>query len=130
MSGFSGHADRWCREHRPMGELQAWCLDCNEDCWRHLPCLGCARIPLDDLKAELQVARDRWGDQVGFPPSAWLAILVEEVGEVARIVCQHLSTETGRSDYPVRSEDSDALVTELMQVAAVCVRWVSAVRSL
>jgi NTP pyrophosphatase (non-canonical NTP hydrolase) len=120
MSGFDGHADRWCRMHRPMGKWHAWCEDCNENCWRHQPCLGCARIPLDDLKAEIQVARDRWGDQLGFPPSAWLAILVEEVGEVARIVCEHLSAETGRSDYP---EHLDALRSELEQVAAVSIRW-------
>jgi hypothetical protein len=93
-----------------------------------VPCVGCARIPLDDLKAEIQSARDRWGDQLGFPPSAWLAILAEEVGEVARIVCDRLSMETGRSDYPVRSEDFDALMSELIQAAAVCIRWVSAMR--
>lgn len=89
---------------------------------------GLRGFPLDDLEAEISRARDRWGDQIGFPPSAWLAILVEEVGEVARVVCGRLSMETGRSSYPVEVEDLDALRTELIQVAAVCVRWVGAVK--
>jgi NTP pyrophosphatase (non-canonical NTP hydrolase) len=128
VSGFAGHPDRRCGAHRPKDEWRAWCEKCNEECHRYVPCVGCARIPLDDLKAEIQSARDRWGDQLGFPPSAWLAILVEEVGEVARIVCDRLSMETGRSDYPVAVEDLYALRTELIQVAAVCVRWASAMR--
>jgi hypothetical protein len=49
-------------------------------------------------------------------------------GEVARVVCGRLSMETGRSSYPVEVEDLDALRTELIQVAAVCVRWVGAIK--
>jgi hypothetical protein len=118
-----------CGRHRPIDKWRARCERCEEDCHRHQPCAGCAGIPLDDLEAEIQPAARRLGrDGFDFPPSAWLAILVEELGEVARIVCDRLSVETGRSRYPVEVEDVAELRDDLIRVAAVCVLWVAAIR--
>lgn len=77
--------------------------------------------------AEHVAAADRkWGEQRGFPPASWLAVLVEEVGEVARIVTDWLSAETGRSDLPRSQEGLERLREEIADVAAVCVRWLVA----
>ncbi|HXF73706.1 MAG TPA: hypothetical protein VNO79_13990 [Actinomycetota bacterium] len=91
--------------------------------WQEFARVAQALMPARRLQAEIDAADRRWGEQRGFPPAAWLAILVEEVGEVARIVTEHLSSETGRSDLPGSREELDALRTEVAQVAAVCIRW-------
>lgn len=64
---------------------------------------------LDDVLAE-RVAQDkRWGQQ-DHPPHAWLAILTEEVGEVAKEVAD---ATAGGEWRPVEYR------TEMVQAAAV-----------
>ena len=52
-----------------------------------------------------------WGSQRALPNLRWNAILVEEVGEVAKAILE---------------EDHNNLERELVQVAAVCVQWLKA----
>ena len=64
----------------------------------------------EDLIHEVGMERDRqnmkWGTRfAGRDPNTWLAILLEEVGEVAEEI------------------DPEALVVELVQVAAVALSW-------
>lgn len=52
-----------------------------------------------------------------------LAILTEEVGEVARELCERL----GKCRSPMQIEASEAMLRrELVQTAAVCVAWIEA----
>jgi NTP pyrophosphatase (non-canonical NTP hydrolase) len=61
----------------------------------------------------------KWGPQ-DHSGAHWLAILMEEVGEVAECVCH---TEVGPVGGVAQRFD-DLLELELIQVAAVCVAWV------
>ncbi len=58
------------------------------------------------IVAERQHQDEKW-PITDHPPEKWLTILVEEVGEVAKAIL----------------ENDPALVLELVQTAAVCVRW-------
>lgn len=78
------------------------------------------------VQERVAAADRKWGEQRGFPPASWLAVLAEEVGEVARIVTDWLSVETGRSDMPGSQEGLERLRDEIADVAAVCVRWLVA----
>lgn len=68
----------------------------------------------DAVRVERRRQDELWGevhpDKVGRDPGTWLAILMEEVGEASK--------ET--------IEDGSGLVTELVQVAAVCEAWLLA----
>jgi NTP pyrophosphatase (non-canonical NTP hydrolase) len=61
---------------------------------------------------EISLERDRqtlkWGDQSHHPDTKWMTILVEEVGEAAQ---------------EVLDGSRNALIEELIQVAAVTVQW-------
>lgn len=52
---------------------------------------------LDDVLAERKRQDERWGQQ-DHEPHVWLAILVEEVGEVAETVADKLAGGTWRRD--------------------------------
>ena len=54
----------------------------------------------------------KFGDQIGHSDGYWTAILVEEVGESARHVCE---------------ERPDKLREELVQVAAVAMQWINVI---
>lgn len=56
----------------------------------------------------------KWGEQ-NHPPIEWLAILTEEVGELAKEVNEHRWRE--------RPDSLAKLRAELVQVAAVAVAW-------
>lgn len=74
-----------------------------------------------DLLTEVAVERERqdmrWGTQDHDDPR-WLAILTEELGEVAREVVEELAIPRSRG-YQIREE--------LVQVAAVAVAWLEAI---
>jgi len=125
---FSGFSPRNCGEHRSVGS-RAWCIDCNDWCTPHLPCVGCSRLPVDDLIYAITQARYKWGDQYHISPTAWLTILTEEVGEVAHIVCDHLTIagDGDSSHYPEKYDEFANLRSEIAQVAAVCIRWMLAI---
>lgn len=65
---------------------------------------------LANVAHEIDLIREKWGDH-DYGDPVMLAVLVEEVGEVAR----HL-----QPDSPTAP---DALRIELVQVAAVAARW-------
>jgi hypothetical protein len=77
---------------------------------------------LYDVKLEGLRARDKFGDQFDATDLEWLAILTEELGEVAMEVtknCVRPLTQT--FGY------LDRLRAEVIQVAAVAARWVEAI---
>lgn len=51
----------------------------------------------------------------------WLPVLVEELGEVARVLCEH------RHGRLTDDERDDALHLELVQVAAMSAAWIEAI---
>ena len=65
----------------------------------------------ENVYLAIQEERDRqnakWGVK-SLPPTIWLPVLVEEVGEVARAIME---------------QDNQAMRGELVQVAAVCIAW-------
>lgn len=63
---------------------------------------------------EMDAATAKWGRGVALSPETWLAVLTEEVGEVARAVLER--------NYP-------EMERELAQVAAVAERWMEAHRA-
>lgn len=68
-----------------------------------------------ELVADERAAADmRWGHGIALAPELWLAVLTEEVGEVARAVLER--------DYPHMEQ-------ELAQVVAVAHRWMDAHRA-
>ena len=67
---------------------------------------------------EFHRQRTLWGDSKDLAPrdpGTWLAILTEEVGEAAKAIIT-----------PDSEPDGD-LITELVQIAAVCVSWLDAI---
>lgn len=88
----------------------------------------------EDVSEEGQRAREKFGEQSDSTDERWLAILMEEAGEAAtevlRIGNPGLDALLRRSDATgIPLEDSDVdprlrLRKELVQVAAVAMRWV------
>jgi len=76
---------------------------------------------LDDISNERINQYGKWGKQ-RHPYHVWLAILVEEVGEVAQAL------QKGSVAY--KSSDADNLYKELIQVAAVATAIAEQVREL
>lgn len=66
----------------------------------------------DEIYALINAERERqdrkWGEQADHSPEKWLAILTEEVGETAEAILEH---------------NRPNMIEELIQVAAVAVRW-------
>lgn len=71
----------------------------------------------NDIHQERERQIAKWGEQRA-PDNPWLAILTEEVGEVAQEICH---AYIGRGS-------KDALYAELIQVAAVSVAWLESLR--
>jgi hypothetical protein len=91
----------------------------------------------EDVSEEGQRAREKFGEQSDSTNERWLAILTEEVGEAATEVLRagnpgldallKRSNETG---IPLDPEDIDPLLRlrkEVMQVAAVALRWMQSI---
>ena len=80
--------------------------------------------PLVDVVVERTRQEAKWGEQ-NHDDLAWLAILMEEVGEAAECVCKN-------SVGPITIEKPElhpaTLESEVIQVAAVAVAWVEAMR--
>ena len=60
-------------------------------------------------------------EQKGYSDSDWLPVVVEEVGEVAKVLCDH--RHGALSDREAREQ----LRTELVQVGAMVAAWVEAI---
>lgn len=77
------------------------------------------RTPEDRAIALIRMARtdqrDKWPDDDDHTPLEWLAILTEEVGEVAEVVTRDLHPEQ------ITATDRADLINELVDVAAVAV---------
>ena len=63
---------------------------------------------IEAVRIELKRQDDKWGSQRNLEDRTWIAILVEEVGEIAKASLDH---------------DRINLHTEVIQVIAVCVCW-------
>lgn len=63
---------------------------------------------LKEVRAERARQDEKWGSQRLLPDGKWLAILTEELGEVAKAVLEH---------------DDGEITKELIQVGAVAVAW-------
>lgn len=75
-----------------------------------------ARI-VGDIATERARQDEKWGEQRFLHPLYWLAILTEEVGEVAEAVIEPVDIEIA----------SPEVRRELVQVAAVAVCWLEAI---
>jgi len=69
-------------------------------------------LAMGDVKDERGRQDAKWGSQRDLPDRTWLAILVEEVGEVAKAMLEH---------------DDEGLKKEIVQVAAVAVAMIEAI---
>ncbi len=72
----------------------------------------------DDVEAEVEEQEERWGVNLLRAEQAdglWLSVLTEEVGEVAREICEGWGTA-----------NIIRLRSELIQVAAVAISWLEA----
>lgn len=74
---------------------------------------------VQEVLTEASRAGAKFGAQAGLTDTEWLAVLVEEVGEAAREL-----NETGLAGQP---RDLELLRAEVIQVAAVALRWLEAV---
>lgn len=83
------------------------------------PVQGVERAALALVLAEVVRAGEKFGPQTDFTDAEWLAVLVEEVGEAAEIVNDR---RLGKFNQPIAEA---AIAEELVQVAAVAVRWLS-----
>jgi len=74
---------------------------------------------------DIEIERDRqdakWGDQSDTWDPRWLAVLTEEVGEVAKEILEGSRYNTG---YMI---DTEHLREELVQCAAVTIAWIEAI---
>lgn len=77
------------------------------------------KTALSDVSGERARQVEKWGDQIANPPGAMLAILTEEIGEVATAVIRLYD-----HSRPEAHRDVSDLRTELVQVAAVAVQWI------
>lgn len=60
----------------------------------------------------------------------WLPVLTEEVGEVARVICEeHIATASGETSEALRRERLYSLRDELVQVAAMACAWIDSCQS-
>lgn len=80
--------------------------------------------PLVAVLVERAKQDAKWGEQNHSDPE-WAAILMEELGEAARCVCK---TTTGPSSTDGANQYAERLEGEVIQVAAVAVAWVEAIR--
>ena len=85
--------------------------------------------PYSDMHRERIRAHDKHKDKPGgsmemkdHDDPDWLAVLTEELGEVAKVLCDH---RHGLMDDDGRDEE---LREELIQLGAMCAAWVDAIR--
>lgn len=76
---------------------------------------GLASGPIPLVLAEMARQDEKWGAQRKHHPLYWLAILVEEVGELSQTIIG--------PDVPQMTPEAER---ELTQVAAVAVQWLAA----
>lgn len=81
--------------------------------------MGVERAALSLVIAEVARAREKFGEQNDFTDPEWLAVLVEEVGEAAELL-----NDRRLGKMPAALADA-ALAEEVIQVAAVAVRWLA-----
>lgn len=77
-----------------------------------------------DVEEECREQEEQWGgngDRAKQPPALWLSVLVEEVGEASKEVCEGWDD----SDHVLKHQP--ALRRELVQVAAVAISWIEAI---
>jgi hypothetical protein len=79
---------------------------------------------LDIVGGEVLRAHAKFGDQFGLTDPEWQSVLLEEVGEAASLVTK--SSVPPVSD-PYLATHKDELRGELIQVAAVAIRWIAAI---
>ena len=83
-----------------------------------------ALLEVIDERIRAHLKHDTNGDSMerrGPTDEAWLSVLMEEVGEVARAICEH---RHGHTDYPQFMAE---LRSELIQVAAMTTAWVASI---
>ncbi len=71
---------------------------------------------VDEVRAERLRQDQKWGEQA-FVPEVWLSILIEEVGEVARVINE--GRLTMKDGWPVKEVQIEDYREEMVQVAAV-----------
>jgi hypothetical protein len=77
--------------------------------------------PLNAVAIERIKQDVKWGEQ-RYSDAGWLPILIEEVGEVGEMVCEITHNPEADGRYVANLE------YELIQVAAVCIAWIEAIR--
>jgi hypothetical protein len=80
--------------------------------------------PLVAVMVERAQQIEKWGEQ-NHDDLAWLAILTEEVGEAAECVCK---TSVGPATVEDPEHFGGDLEREVIQIAAVAVAWVEAIK--
>lgn len=77
-------------------------------------------VALELVAAELASARAKFGQQLELSDDEWMSVLVEEVGEAAQLINdRRLGTVPG-------ALAGVGLAEEVIQVAAVALRWLAA----
>lgn len=84
---------------------------------------------MDDIFEKIKNERlrqDRKFGEQNHSPENWLAVLVEEVGEVSKEICEmrYSKESTDESYKSMLHFHEDNYITELIQCAAVCVAMV------
>jgi NTP pyrophosphatase (non-canonical NTP hydrolase) len=91
--------------------------------------------PYDSVHAERIRAHTKHGsfgdsmEQKEWTDPAWLSVLVEEVGEVARELCDHRHRQDANpeADRDAYAEHRERMREELVQVAAMAVAWIDSI---
>ena len=78
-------------------------------------------LTLDAIWTESKRQDAKWGEQ-NHAPEVWLAILTEEVGELAQAILAD-RFDSGR-DEKLHDSHHDSMETEAIQIAAVCGQFV------
>ena len=83
-----------------------------------------ANAILDEVRDEVGRQWDKWGDQSHHDDGIWCSILGEEFGESAKEVFEkHVAPSEA-----MKVAREELLESELIQVAAVAVSWIEAIR--
>ena len=86
-------------------------------------------ILIDDVSAEADRARAKFGDQYQLNDFEWLAVVTEEVGEAANVLNEIVIDRTRKDplDIGYAPEERRAqLRAEVVQIAATAARWLAA----
>jgi hypothetical protein len=77
-----------------------------------------------DVSHEANAARNKFGEQSDLTDLEWLAVLAEEFGEAAMDVTKRCVRPVNLGPDDPTEED---LIVEVLQVAAVAMRWLRAI---